>query len=136
MRLPFKRIVGIEVSAASTGREENLQNLHGLDIRCPDVRFVSADARSPYPAAIWSSSCSIRSMPTLRTLARIGERGGAGHTQLLYHTPEHLAVAMESGYPMLRVAEHAAVALAVDVEQDADRHEVGQDGRPTVGHER
>lgn len=140
MRRPFKRIVGIEVSAAlnETARE-NLQKLRGLDIRCSDVRFVNEDARtSVYPSGdLVVFLFNPFDADALRTtLARIDARKDAGETRLIYHTPEHLAVAMEFGYPMLRVAENAAIALAVDVEQDADRHEVGQDRRAAVRHER
>jgi len=132
MRLPFKRIVGIEISAAlNETAKENLEKLHGLDARCTDVRLENEDARTfAYPSGdLLVFLFNPFDADALRaTLARIAAREGAGATRLIYHTPEHVGVAREFGYPMLRVAENAAVALTVDVEQDADRHEVRQDG--------
>ncbi len=140
MRLPFKRIVGIEVSAAlNETAKENLENLRGLEIRCDDVRLVNGDARTfAYPSGdLVVFLFNPFDADALRaTLARIDARREAGATRLIYHTPEHLEVVETFGYRMSRVSENAAVALTVDVEEHADRHEVGQDGRPAVRHER
>jgi SAM-dependent methyltransferase len=140
MRAPFREIVGVEVSAAlNETAKENLEKLRMLDIRCRDVRLANADARTfDYPSGdLVVFLFNPFDADALRdTLRKIAAREAPGRTHLLYHTPEQAHVAAEFGFELLRVAEYAAVALAVDVEQDADRHEVGQDGGAAIGHER
>ena len=102
MGYPFKRIVGIEVSAAlNETAKENLEKLRGIDVACADVRFVNEDARAfDYPSGdlVVFLFNPFDAAALRATLQRIGARAGAGETRLIYHTPEHRAVPSDFGF--------------------------------------
>ncbi len=135
MRSPFKHIFGIEVSGAlHETAKENLAQLRGIHVQCHDVRLVRADARHfEYPSGdlVLFLYNPFDAEALHRTLTRVNSchpeepavchpeepaQQASRRTYLLYHTPEHLAVAEALGYRVLRVAENVAIALAVDVE--------------------
>lgn len=117
MRLPFKRIVGIEISAAlNETAKENLEKLRGLDAQCTDVRFANEDARTfAYPPGdLVVFLFNPFDADALRaTLVRIAARADAGETRLIYHTPEHRTVP-----PVFGFVESAGAGSAVLYEKE------------------
>jgi len=140
MRYPFKRIVGIELSSGLyESCRSNLRAYARFPVKCADVRFVNGDARKfDYPSGdlVLFLYNPFDAEALRETLAQVARRENAVRTWLLYHTPEHAETADACGYLRLGVPEYVAVALPVDVQKDAHRHEVRQDRAAAVAHER
>jgi SAM-dependent methyltransferase len=129
---PFKQVLGIEVSPAFYEvAKENLVTARKRGLRCKDVRLQRDDARIAHypPGDLVVFLFNPFDAEALRaTLASIEARRDPGKTWLLYHTPveQHVFDELPQWQP-LRVAKNVAVFLRVDIQQYADRSEVGKD---------
>lgn len=141
MQYSFKQIVGIELcgSLYEVARE-NLSAVRNLPARCRDVRLIRGDARKarfPRGALVVFLFNPFDGDALDAVLDRIAARGDPGGEWILYHTPEHADRLLARGYAEVsRISQNAAVFLRVNVEQDADRSEAGEDGRAAVRNER
>ncbi len=119
MRQPFKKIVGVEASAAlNETAKENFRNLRAFPVPAREARFVNKDARTfdfPSGDLVVFMFNPFDAEALRATFAKMMTRVNPGRVCVLYHTPEHLEVAAEFGFDFLRVTEYAAVALPVDV---------------------
>jgi SAM-dependent methyltransferase len=94
--MPFKQIVGIEVSGGLYEvARENLERAHGDQGHCKEIRIVHADARIwNYPSGdlVVFLFNPFDASALQATLASIVERRGPGSTWLVYHTPVERAI--------------------------------------------
>jgi hypothetical protein len=153
MEYPFAQIVGIEISRALHAiATENLAKARLTNQRCRDVRMVRADARSyvfpPGDLVVFLYN-PFDGEALDDVLTQLEHRRGRGTEYVLYHTPVHADRLLEREFKALdwshecsafvrRTSGHSedvAVALPVDVQQNADGGEFGENGRPAERNE-
>jgi SAM-dependent methyltransferase len=155
LEYPFAQIVGIEISPGLHGiATDNLAKAHLPVRRCADVRLVRADARRyrfpPGDLVVFLYN-PFDGEALDAMLDRLAVRRKRGTEYILYHTPVHSDRLTERGYTQVyagndmlavfrptdsSVAENVAVALPIDIQQDADGGEFGKNGRTAERHER
>jgi hypothetical protein len=154
MEYPFVQIVGIEISRGLHAvASENLSKARLPKRHCNDVRLVRGDARSysfpPGDLVVFLYN-PFDGQALDDVLDRLDRRRKGGTEYVLYHTPVHADRLLERGFRAVdwshecsafvrRSSGHAedvAVALSVDVQQNSDGSELGENGRTPERHER
>jgi SAM-dependent methyltransferase len=133
MQYPFKQVVGIELSGSLYEvATANLAAVRNLPSSCRDVRLLRGDARKarfPRGKLVVFLFNPFDGDALDAVLDRLDARGDPGGEWILYHTPEYADRLLVRGYTEVsRVSQNAAVFLRINVEQDPDRGEAGEDG--------